>query len=154
MAKEIEHKFLVFPDLLPRPLSAGDHLKQGYLSCKPAVRVRIITSGRSSKAFLTIKGPGFRQRSEFEYEIPVNDAKSLMKLCGSRIVRKIRRRIGPWEIDEFKERHAGLWLAECELKSAKAKLPALPEWIGQEVTDDPEYSNSNLAICAINSNPS
>lgn len=146
MANEIEHKFLVDQKRLPGRLPAGEQIEQGYLCAKPPVRIRIASSGGKSAAYLTIKGEGLRERLEFEYEIPVKDARQLMKMCGDRVVRKTRRYIGPWELDEFKGRHRGLWLAECELKSAHAQLPApLPVWLGREVTEDPKYANVNLA---------
>lgn len=146
MAKEIEHKFLVNPRALPRPLPAGKKLTQGYLSDRPAVRVRLITGGgRSAQAFLTIKGSGLRERDEYEYEISVADARRLLKLCGKWTLSKIRRRIGRWEIDQFLGRHRGLWLAEYELRKASERLPKLPPWISREVTSDARYTNMRLA---------
>ena len=146
MAKEIEHKFLVRTDLLPHKLPAGKRLVQGYLSSDPAVRVRIASDARGAKAFLTIKGKGLRVRDEFEYEVPVADARAMLKLCGRMTLEKIRRVIGRWELDEFKGRHKGLWMAEYELKSARERLPELPEWIGREVTGDSRFTN--VRLCA------
>jgi adenylate cyclase len=61
-------------------------------------------------------------------------------------IQKVRRQIGPWELDCFEGRHAGLWLVEIELSRADQPLPKpLPPWIGREVTDDPRYTNSRLA---------
>jgi adenylate cyclase len=144
MPSEIEHKFLVRPQLL-RPLPRGERLRQGYLCTEPAVRVRLVTRGKTSKAFLTIKGRGLRERAEYEYPIPVADARKLLKMCGAVVLEKIRRRIGRWEVDEFLGRHRGLWLAEYELRSRREKLPKLPAWIEREVTGDPQYANSRLA---------
>ena len=147
MATEIEHKFLVQRDKLPRPLPGGKKIEQGFLSVAPVVRVRIVTKNRKSAAFLTIKGKGRRVRAEYEYPIPLSDARRLLKLCGTRLIRKIRRELGPWEVDEFLGRHKGLWLAELELKSARARLPkTLPAWTGQEVTRDSRYANSTMAV--------
>jgi adenylate cyclase len=146
MPLEIEHKFLVRVDALPAKLPRGELLEQGYLSIEPAVRIRVITAGKRVSALLTIKGRGLRERAEFEYPVPVRDARALLKLCGERTIEKIRRRIGGWEIDEFLGRHAGLWLAEYELKSAREKLPAPPAWVGKEVTGDPRYTNNNLSL--------
>src|SRR6185503_14369373 len=112
----------------------GRKFVQGYLSTKPTVRVRLSTLGKSSKAYLTIKGPGLRSRDEFEYSIPAADAKQLLKLCGRHVLEKIRLDYHGWEIDKFLGRHKGLWLAEYELKSSRAKLPKLPPWVGKEVT--------------------
>jgi len=148
MRKEIEHKFLVRPALLPRPLPRGKKLRQGFLAVRPVVRVRIATAGRVSAAFLTIKGAGLRERDEFEYAIPVADARRLLKLCGARTLTKTRRLLGRWEVDQFLGRHRGLWLAEYELPSSRARLPRLPEWLGKEVTGDHRFSNAYLAVAS------
>lgn len=146
MAVEIEHKFLVNTAALPKRLPRGERLEQGYLSIKPAVRIRIITNGKRVRARLTIKGRGLRERAEFEYPVPVADARAMLILCGERTIEKTRYKIDGWELDEFHGRHAGLWLAEYELPSASAKLPALPAWIGKEVTGNPRYMNNNLSL--------
>jgi len=146
MPKEIEHKFLVRPELLPRPLAAGRRIVQGFLSVRPVVRVRLVSTGRKRTGFLTIKGAGLRERDEFEYAIPPADVRRLLKLCEGRLVFKTRRRFGRWEVDQFHGRHAGLWLAECELPSTRSRLPPLPVWLGREVTADSRYSNASLAV--------
>jgi len=146
MPSEIEHKYLIQPKALPRPLPAGKRIVQGYLSLTPAVRVRIASLKGTTKAYLTIKGPGLRQRSEFEYEIPVAHARQLMKLCGAHTLSKIRYQLGNWEVDQFVGRHKGLWLAEYELPSIKARMPKLPEWIDREVTGDKRYVNTSLVL--------
>lgn len=140
---EIEHKFLIkdLATVKKLPKIHSKKIEQGYLSRKPTVRVRII----GMHAFITIKGKGARVRQEFEYRIPVKDAKQLMKLCGNRTISKVRHYYGPWEIDEFKGRHKGLWLAEIELKTTKSKLPTLPAWLGKEVTNSTKYTNASLA---------
>jgi CYTH domain-containing protein len=150
MSVEIEHKFLVVAEKLPRQLPAGMKIEQGYLATRPTVRVRLAEKGRSRRAWLTVKGPGFLERAEYEYEIPVRDARALLALCEGRTLTKLRREIRGWELDEFTGRHRGLWLAEYELESRRAALPPLPAWIGAEVTGDPRYSNARLA-CAGNS---
>jgi len=141
MGVEIERKFLVRPELLPA-LPAGEALAQGYLSTEPVVRVRLIRQGGSAaRGKLTIKGPGFLSRAEYEYEIPAADAEELLRLCKRRL-QKIRYRIGRWEIDEFTDR--ALWLAEIELQG-EAEPFERPAWLGDEVTTDPRYSNAALA---------
>jgi adenylate cyclase len=145
MGVEIEHKFLVRRDRLPQSLPVGTRIQQGYLSVEPVVRVRISAERRRTRAYLTIKGSGLRKRLEFEYDIPVSDARQLLKLCGNRVLTKVRRRLGRWEVDEFLGRHRGLWLAEVELPSDRARLPRLPAWLGREVTTDGRYSNARLA---------
>jgi CYTH domain-containing protein len=147
MPREIEHKFLIHPECLPK-LPAGERIIQGYLSTQPTVRVRLVSRGKKSAGFLTIKGPGFRSRAEYEYPIPPQDARELLKLCGHVKLEKIRYKFDGWEIDRFLGAHKGLWLAEFELKHTRQKLPPLPDWIDREVTGDARYSNSNLALRA------
>ena len=142
MAVEIERKFLVQRDLLPQPLPEGDELEQGYLSVEPIVRVRLVTSHEGVRhAELTIKGKGLLTRTEFNYPIPHDDAETLLGLC-ARALRKVRRRVGRFELDHFRERD--LWLAEIELRDEQEGFER-PAWLGEEVTHDPEYSNSRLA---------
>jgi CYTH domain-containing protein len=142
MATEIERKFLVRKDLLPRELPEGDQLEQGYLSVDPTVRVRLVTGPDGTRhAELTIKGKGLLSRAEFNYPIPDEDAEAMMAMC-ARSLRKVRRRLGRFELDHFRERD--LWLAEIELSDEHERFER-PPWLGEEVTNDPQYANSRLA---------
>ena len=141
MGVEIERKFLVRKELLPQ-LPEGDELEQGYLSVEPTVRVRLVTSRDGVRhAELTIKGKGLLSRAEFNYPIPDEDAEALLPLC-ARALRKVRRKLGRFELDHFRERD--LWLAEIELRDERERFER-PAWLGDEVTQDPEYSNVRLA---------
>ncbi len=146
MAKEIERKFLVKGDAW-RQLDTGKIYRQGYLSVTPERTVRVRTIGDAG--FLTIKGKNIgATRMEFEYEIPLDDAAEMLdKLCEKPLIEKIRRKIPfggfTWEVDEFFGDNAGLVIAEVEL-SDETRQPELPDWIGEEVTDDPRYYNANL----------
>ena len=146
MAKEIERKFLV-KNMDWKTNSQGIYYHQGYLNDEPERTVRVRIAG--NKAFLTIKGisKGF-SRDEFEYEIPLTDASEILnKLCFKPNIEKYRYRINynnhQWEIDEFAGDNKGLIVAEIELQTEDEKFE-LPDWIGQEVTGDPRYYNSNL----------
>ena len=142
MATEIERKFLVRKELLPKELPPGDELEQGYLSTDPTVRVRLVATPDGTRhAELTIKGKGLLSRAEFNYPIPPADAEALLRLCG-RSLRKVRRKLGRWDLDHFRARD--LWLAEIELKSEDERFDR-PPWLGNEVTEDPVYSNTRLA---------
>jgi CYTH domain-containing protein len=150
VGREIERKFLVKVDALPRAArKGGERFEQGYLSFKPSVRVRLskpVGAGKSG-AWITIKGPGTISRSEFEYAIPTADARAMLDLCVATLT-KIRRRVRigrhTWEVDELTGAHAGLWLAEIELTSAREKFDR-PAWLGEEVSLDERYTNSSLA---------
>ncbi len=49
-----------------------------------------------------------------------------------------------FEIDEFKEKNEGLIFAEVELNNINDKFEK-PEWLGEEVTGNPEYYNEYIA---------
>ena len=145
MAQEIERKFLVQSDEW-RALAKATSYRQGYLSSakERVVRVRTI----DDRGFLTIKGinEGLT-RLEFEYDIPLADADSLLELCEKPLIEKNRSKIDldglTWEVDEFFGDNAGLIVAEVELESEEQAFEK-PSWIGEEVSGDPRYFNSNL----------
>lgn len=145
MGKEIERKYLVRGDAW-RALAAGVRYRQGYLSTVKERTVRVRTVGE--RGYLTVKGITVgATRKEFEYEIPAADAASLLELCEQPLVEKVRYKIPigglTWEVDEFEGVNRGLIVAECELASEDQRVE-LPAWIGEEVTGDPRYFNSNL----------
>ncbi|MDJ0708095.1 MAG: CYTH domain-containing protein [Leptolyngbyaceae cyanobacterium MO_188.B28] len=146
MGQEIERKYLVEGDEW-RSLAVGQLYRQGYLPTEECtVRVRVI----GKKGFLTIKGPSTGiSRSEFEYEIPTQDALDMMdSLCVGPLIEKMRYRIERngliWEVDEFMGENEGLIMAEVELEEEDQVID-LPDWIGEEVSGDPRYFNSSLA---------
>ena len=144
---EIERKFLVNPiewEKFPKPNPV--QIQQGYLSNTSEMTVRIRVKGDSG--FLTIKGPtqGI-SREEFEYEIPLIDVKNMSKIFSTKLLSKLRYKIlhkdHIWEVDVFEGKLNGLILAEIELNSEDEKFD-LPTFLGKEVSEDPEYFNSNL----------
>jgi CYTH domain-containing protein len=146
MAKEIERKFLVQGEQW-KALAAATRYRQGYLNSvkERTVRVRTI----DDKGYLTVKGiTTGATRSEYEYEIPREDADAMLDdLCEKPLIEKNRYKIPAgghtWEIDEFFGENAGLVVAEVELAS-EAEAFEKPAWIAAEVTGDPRYFNSNL----------
>lgn len=150
MAVEIERKFLVKDDSWKAHVVSNYHIIQGYLVGEPklAVRLRIIDD---KEALLTIKGKGEGiARPEYEYPIPLEDAKGMLLMCGTRVLEKKRHLINAndglkWEVDVFAGRHAGLVLAEIELPSLDTNVE-LPEWAGEDVSEDPRYLNAVLAF--------
>jgi adenylate cyclase len=150
MGTEIERKFLLAADAGEswRTGATSRRLVQGYLSRDPqrTVRVRI----DETSAFLTIKGQSTgATRAEFEYAIPLTDAERLLALCLPPLIDKTRHLVihegHRWEIDEFFGDNAPLIVAELELASEDEAF-ARPPWLGAEVTDDPRYFNSQLAM--------
>jgi CYTH domain-containing protein len=151
MGIEIERKFLVagegWRDAATGP---GVRMRQGYLAAggpeQPSVRLRIA----GERAWLTVKGPGGKVRAEFEYPVPVADAEAMLALSPLAVLAKTRFEVPHagrlWTVDLFEAPAplAGLVLAEIELEDERVE-PALPDWIGAEVTGDPRYSNAALA---------
>ena len=126
----------------------GVNIHQGYLLVDPGKTIRIRTTG--TNAFLTIKGPSRNAtRAEYEYAIPLVDADELLQLCTTPVIEKVRYRMEYagkiWEVDEFFGENDGLILAEIELTFAEEKYDK-PAWVGEEVTNDPRYYNSYLAV--------
>ena len=146
MGVEIERKFLLLDDSW-KALGQGVLLRQGYLSSHPdrVVRVRI----EGDAAVMTVKGrTQGTTRSEWEYPLPMADAKSFLDdLCEKPIIEKVRYRVTHdgmvWEIDEFLGENTGLVVAEIELEYEEQTF-SRPQWLGAEVSSDPRYFNTNL----------
>ena len=76
MAKEIERKFLVSGKGWRKRSNRGKAIRQAYLALTDTISLRVRTVGKSN-AYLTIKSVGSdRTRSEFEYSIPLRDARA------------------------------------------------------------------------------
>lgn len=129
-----------------RPSSAGVEFVQGYLSSDAAKTVRVRLAG--DKAFLTIKGQTVGvTRAEYEYEIPLPDAREMLALCGENKISKTRYTEqfagNIWEIDVFHGANEGLTIAELEMLAEDHEFDR-PGWALEEVSHDPRYYNSNL----------
>jgi adenylate cyclase len=148
MGLEIERKFLIDHHKLQlESFKEFLYIQQGYLSQEPERVVRI--RKKNDAAFLTIKGKNVgATRLEMEYQIPFDDATSLLQICLPHLIEKKRYLfiIGKhtWEVDCFLGDNQGLWIAEIELSSEDEPFE-MPDWITQEVTSDHRYSNSYLS---------
>ena len=147
MATEIERTFLVTGDF-SRQVTSAQRIVQGYICSQPGrtVRVRI----RDERGFLTIKGASNESgtsRYEWEKEIPLCEARELLKLCEPGIIDKTRYLVRSgqhvFEVDEFYGENEGLTVAEVELSSEDEPF-VKPAFIGREVTGDVRYYNSQL----------
>lgn len=146
MAIEIERRYLVINDSWKTEIQGIFSIKQGYLNLEPESNVRVRV--KDDKGYLTIKGePNNISRQEFEYEIPIEDAEKILTLCQSPIIEKVRYEIliedHIWEIDEFSGKNQGLIIAEIELTSEEQAYKK-PEWLGIEVSNNPDYYNLSL----------
>jgi CYTH domain-containing protein len=146
MAVEIERKFLVKGDRW-RSLGTGKLYRQGYIDTVKGIAVRVRVAGENG--YLTIKGKtdGIA-REEFEYPIPIEDAKIMLDtLCDRPLIEKIRYKIYLgnliWEVDEFLGENQGLILAEVELNHENQTIE-FPAWIDREVTGYRRYYNASL----------
>ena len=130
-------------------------IKQGFLNSNfnRVVRVRIV----DDKGYLTIKGKSSEDgttRFEWEKEISINEATSLLAICEKGVIEKIRYLIKKgghiYEVDEFFLDNEGLSVAEIELNDVNEKF-IKPSWLGIEVTGITKYYNSELSNSPFNS---
>jgi len=86
-------------------------------------------------------------RYEWEKEIGIEEAKTLLKLCISNPFEKIRYIVNykktKFEIDVFENSNKGLIIAEAELKNIEQKIDR-PKWLGKEIIGKKKYYNSAL----------
>lgn len=148
MAIEIERKFLLRTDEWRNFITSSKTMRQGYILYADGRNLRIRIKG-DDEAWLTVKiGSSPLMRSEFEYQIPLEDAFEMLDLAQGIVIEKTRHIVHwdnhLWEIDEFSGAYLGLITAEVELESTEDE-PTIPSWIGTEVTNDRRYSNQALA---------
>lgn len=148
MAKEIERKFLVASDGWRNHADKGIDLRQAYVVTMNDRSLRVRIHG-DKWARLTIKiGKSALVRDEYEYDLPLHDAKEMLTRAVGIVIEKRRHRVPHkgfiWEVDVYEGPLRGLIVAEVELKR-ETDLPALPDWIGREITGDRRYSNQSLA---------
>ncbi|ADY28982.1 MULTISPECIES: CYTH domain-containing protein [Cellulophaga] len=146
---EIERKFLVKSDAFKAESIAEKRIVQGFLNTDPERTVRVRIKG--DDGFLTIKGKSNStgtSRFEWEKQIPINEAEALLKLCEEGVIDKIRYNVTVanhlYEVDEFFSDNQGLIVAEVELKDEDEEF-VKPNWLGEEVTGDIKYYNSQLS---------
>ncbi len=149
MAKEIERKFLVSHDGWRDGADKGSVLRQAYIVTMEDRSVRVRISDETT-ARMTVKvGKSALVRDEFEYDIPLSDARDLIDLAVGIVIEKVRYRVPHagfvWEVDVYDGALLGLVIAEVEMKSEDDR-PDLPDWLGKEVSGERRYSNHYLAL--------
>ncbi len=152
MALEIERKFLLLNDDFKQEAFDRIAIRQGYLALSTERTIRVRTWGE--KGFLTVKGRSSSDglsREEWEREIPLTEALELLAGCRA-VIEKTRHLVRAgrhiFEVDEFHGANEGLLLAEVELQSPDEAFEH-PAWLGREVTGDPAYYNSQIALMTI-----
>lgn len=145
---EIERKFLVSelpPNLDSYPKTS---IKQWYITSKPAVRLR----DRDGTYTFTAKSKGHLVRQEFEMVLTKEEFDNLFTKVSTHAIDKVRYEIDlgnelTAELDIFAGNHEGLYLVEVEFTSEEAAHAFVPPaWFGEDVTQDAQYKNNNLAI--------
>lgn len=146
---EIERKFLVISEKFITEATANNRILQGFLNTHPERTVRVRVKGGSG--FLTVKGKSNTAgtlRFEWEKEIPVEEAEALLEICEPGIIEKRRYLVQNgkhlFEVDAFEGLNKGLTVAEIELESENEAFER-PDWLGEEVTGDVKYYNSQLS---------
>ena len=149
MPVEIERKFLLRNDSWRQSAVSCSLLCQAYAHFQENPHLTFRIRLADDQAFLTLKGPvSGCSRREFEYPIPQQDAKTILKeFCEGGHIEKYRYRIPAgnrvWEIDEFLGKNAGLIMAEIELETPDEPFER-PDWLGREVTGEVRFYNSHL----------
>ncbi len=146
MPREIERKFLLTGDAWRTAAARRERMSQGYVAGNERASVRVRIAGEH--AALNIKSGGIAaSRQEYEYAIPLDDARELLALSTGPLIDKTRHFVPhggfEWEVDEFHGDNAGLVVAELELDFLGQDFPR-PDWIGIEVTHLARYYNVNL----------
>jgi CYTH domain-containing protein len=147
---EIERKFLVTSDAYKEEAFQKFRIIQGFLNRDPQRTVRVRIAG--NKGILTVKGLSSNSglsRFEWEKDISKMDAKVLLEFCEEGVIEKLRYEVKMgnhiFEIDEFFGDNIGLTIAEIELGSIEETFD-IPAWLGEEVTGDKRYYNSQLSL--------
>ncbi|MCK6264149.1 CYTH domain-containing protein [Vibrio sp. ZSDE26] len=145
---EIERKFLINSNDFKADAIKEMRITQGYLCSVPERTVRVRVKGE--KGFMTVKGIGNESgasRFEWEREISVAEAQSLLKICEPGVIDKTRYLVPcgehTYEVDEFYGENQGLMVAEVEL-SSESEAFKKPSWLAEEVTGQTRYYNSML----------
>jgi len=149
MSHEIERKFLV--RTLPDDLTTypNNEISQGYLvSLDNGLQVRLRKSGE--RYTLTFKRGSGNVREEREVELTATQFDALWPATEGKRLVKTRYEIPlgqrTVEIDVYHRRHEGLVVAEVEFDNEEAATNFQPpDWLGDDVTGDPRYSNQLLA---------
>lgn len=147
MATEIERKFLVTNDSWKKEVTSTAEYTQGYLATERSCSIRIRVE--QNRASLNIKSATLGiSRNEYDYPIPLSEANEILQdLCIKPLLKKTRYHVPHgthvWEIDVFDGDNKGLVVAEIELET-QDELFSRPDWLGEEVSDDPRYYNVRL----------
>jgi CYTH domain-containing protein len=146
MGKEIERKFLLSEGAsIPIPAKFQKFkIKQGYIQAEKGKQVRIRIT--SDKAVLCVKFTSEFIRDEFEYEIPMSDAKEIYSKLDWKLEKKrlsFKRGKENYDVDTFPN---GIVWVEVEFNSIEEMNKWVkPSWLGKEISNVSKYSNIAFA---------
>jgi CYTH domain-containing protein len=146
---EIERKYLVESLDFINEAQSIKRITQGFLNTNPERTVRVRISGE--EAFITVKGISNETgttRMEWEQKIDLKGAQKLLQICEPGMIDKTRYDLlfhgNLFEVDVFHGENEGLIIAEVELSHENQPFEK-PHWLGEEVTGDVKYYNSELS---------
>ena len=147
MGLEIERKFLVINEKWKTSVTQTIRIRDGLIANNNGHKARVRIANAQATIALKSRRRG-TTRSEFEYTIPLSDAEDIMRvMCDGPILEKVRHCVPYagviWNVDVYGGILSGVVIAEVELNRADQDLQ-LPDWIGPEVTDDPNYRKINM----------
>jgi adenylate cyclase len=94
-----------------------------------------------------LMGPRYNaSREEYELEIPSETASMLLQRALytlSKTRYELIEADGAWDVDEFHGDNEGLFIAEYEARDPSDLK--IPDWCGEEITNQERYNNENLA---------
>lgn len=148
MAQEIEKKYLVFKDKLPK-LTNGVYFTQGYLCLNPLIRFRVINNDVCIN-IKQIKGDAsVRDEFEFHNKLGNSEIKKIIGFSIKKPIKKIRYKILHkkliWELDKYQGENDGLITVDVELPKKNFDI-IFPSWVDveHEITNDERFFNKNL----------
>src|SRR5262245_57334433 len=147
MPLEIERKFLVANERWKISVVQSVRIRDELIARDKGNKTRVRIANGVATIALKSRRRG-SVRTEFEYAIPISDAEEMLRMmCEGNVLDKVRHFVShagdTWEVDVYEGILDGIVLAEIELTDADQKL-TLPDWIGAEVTADPNYRKINM----------
>jgi CYTH domain-containing protein len=148
VALEIERKFLVANDGWKTSIARSVRIRDGLIANNNGQKARVRIADDVATIALKSRKRDFIVRDEFEYAIPLSDAEEILRImCDGNVLNKTRHFVlhagNTWHIDVYEDLLNGVVLAEIELTNIDQSL-TLPDWIGAEVTSDPNFRKINM----------
>ena len=145
---EIERKYLITAPPQECFSCPCRSIEQAYLCTSPVIRIR----RQDEEYYLTYKGTGLLAREEYNLPLSREGYEHLCPKADGNIISKKRYLIPitdtalKVELDVFDAPFAPLMIAEVEFPDVETANAFTPlDWFQEDVTNNPEYHNSNLS---------